>query len=290
MLFLSFKIMSTIIGLITAMIAALGFGSWLVPMKKVKNYEPGYFQLLIAIAIFLSGLIISLFYDVFILSYWGILSGIIWTVASIMVVIAVKKIGLSKLSPISMGFVILTSFLWGVLFFKETFKSILMSIIGIILLTIGLILVSVTKEKRKNKNEFLGIILAILSGIVAGTYLVPFKLSGLDPIHFLFSNSLGILLSGIIFFLITDAKIDKKIIFQGFLSGFIFGVANFASFFAIIYLGLAVGFPLTQIALFISVLWGVLYFKEIKGKNRIFKIILGAIMLFVGIVLLSLSI
>ena len=89
--------------------------------------------------------------------------------------------------------------------------------------------------------------------------------------------------------LVKRPKIDIKIILPGALSGVIWNIANFASFYAVLILGMTVGYPLTQMALFVSVLWGLLYFHEIKGRNKIIRLVTGSIVLFIGAILLGLS-
>jgi len=70
--------MSIIIGFIAAIISILSWGSYFVPMKRIKKYDPFYFQALMCIAIFLSSLVIAFIYNSFVFSYWGILSGVLW--------------------------------------------------------------------------------------------------------------------------------------------------------------------------------------------------------------------
>jgi glucose uptake protein len=187
-----------------------------------------------------------------------------------------------------MGIGIFVSFIWGIIFFKEVLTSILIGTVGIFLLIFGISLISSTTEERKNSN-FKGIIFAIITGIIAGSYLVPLKISNLQPTDFIFSMSLGILIGGFTIYLLKRSEIDKKIILPGAISGVVWNIANLASFFAVLNLGISVGFPLTQMALFISVLWGLFYFHEIKNKSKIIRLFLGAIILFVGAVSLVLS-
>ena len=51
----------------------------------------------------------------------------------------------------------------------------------------------------------------------------------------------------------------------GVLTGVFWGCGNFTSFFATAYLGQAIGFPLTQCCVIVSGLWGIMYYREIKG-------------------------
>ena len=281
--------MSFFAGLVAAVISILGWGSYFVPMKRMKEYDPFYFQFLMCIAIFVSSLIIVSFYNSFVFSYMGILSGILWSLGNILAILSVKNSGLSRAAPVWMGTAISVSFLWGVMFFKEMLSSMVNGIVGIFFLLAGISIISLIMESKKT-SLLKGIMLAVVAGLLFGTYLVPYKLSGLGPETFLFSMSIGILIGGLFIFSIKRPEVNRKITIPGASSGIIWNIANFASFFAVLNLGIAVGFPLTQVALFVSVLWGLLYFREIKGRKNITRLMIGAAILFIGAVLLALSI
>ena len=277
-----------IIGFVATIISMFGWGSYFVPVKKIGKYNSFYFQFLMCISIFLSSVIISFLYDSFVFSYLGILSGILWSIGNISSALAVKKSGLSKSAPVWMGIGVFISFLWGILFFKESLNYLTIGVIGIILLISGIILISSIINGNKKYN-IKGIVLAIIAGLIFGSYLVLLKISALEPIKFLFSMSLGILIGGFIIYFIKRPKIKKKVIIPGLFSGVIWNIANFASLFVVLNLGIAIGFPLTQTALFISILWGVIYFKEIKEKEKINRLIFSAIILFMGAILMGFS-
>ncbi|MAG91978.1 hypothetical protein CMO83_04850 [Candidatus Woesearchaeota archaeon] len=281
--------MSTTIGIISAAVAAIGWGSYFVPMKKIKKFDPFYFQLLICIGVLISSSIIVFLYGSFSLSYYGILSGVLWTIGNVLVIFAVNSLGLARTGPISGGIVSSMSFLWGLLYFKEIISSLLFGIVGIFLLIMGIVLISAT-TKNSGSYNFKGLIFAVSAAVLFGMYIVPLKVSGLEPMQFLFSMSLGIFASGLVFYLIKFSKFDKEIIISGLSSGVLWNIANIASFFAVANLGLAIGFPLTQIALFVNVLWGLVYFHEITERKKIIKLGIGAVVLFTGAVLLGISV
>lgn len=280
--------MSSFVGYTAAFICILGWGSYFVPMKRIKEYDPIYFQAIMCIAIFLSSVIISFLNHTFLFSFLGILSGITWATGNAFSILAVKNSRLVVAAPIWMGIIIFASFLWGALFFQESIRMLGLGLVGIVLLVIGIILISRVGEE-KGLSSIKGVFFACLAGFLFGFVLVPFKLANLQPLSFLFSMSIGILITGIAFFLVARPKIQTNILFPGAFSGILWNVANISSFFVVSILGIAIGIPLTQMALFVSVLWGLLYFKEVKGKEKITKLIIAAIILFVGAVALSLS-
>jgi glucose uptake protein GlcU len=60
------------------------------------------------------------------------------------------------------------------------------------------------------------------------------------------------------------------------------------SIYATLYLGLTVGFPLTQVALVTSGLWGILLFREISGAKTLIVWTLSVCVLLGGAAMLSL--
>jgi glucose uptake protein GlcU len=136
--------------------------------------------------------------------------------------------------------------------------------------------------------ESIGFIAAAMAAIGWGSQFVLMKkLKSPDPYHFHVFMSIGIFLSSFAIGLAVNASLVPNPF--GLFSGLIWGIANFAGLNAVALLGLAVGFPLTQLALLVSVAWGLLYFKEIKGKDKILKIVVGAIVLIAGAFLLAFS-
>lgn len=71
------------------------------------------------------------------------------------------------------------------------------------------------------------------------------------------------------------------------LSGSLYSLGNFGSIMAVTYLGQGVGYSFTQLAMLVSGLWGIFYFKEIQGADMIAKWILAASVTIVGIIWLS---
>lgn len=73
----------------------------------------------------------------------------------------------------------------------------------------------------------------------------------------------------------------------GLLAGSFYSLGNFASIVAVTYLGQAVGFSFCQCQILVSGLWGILYYKEITGREVIAKWFLSAVVTIVGIIWLS---
>ncbi|NIO43965.1 MAG: hypothetical protein GTN36_00190 [Candidatus Aenigmarchaeota archaeon] len=279
-----------VLGFLTALIAAMGWGTYLVPMKKIKKLNPFQFQLLMCNGIFLFSLLISITLNYSLsLNLFGIVSGLIWSTGNIISILAVKKIGLGRASAIWMSFVILVSFLWGILFFQENLNSVYFGVFGVFLIMVGILFVSLSRSKGRYKIS--GIMVAILAGLLFGSQYVPLKISNLTPDQFLFSMSFGILIAGWIYSgwtLFFSKNLDiSNYAKKGFLSGIFWVIANLSALFAVANLGISIGFPLTQLSLLIAVLWGIFYFKEVMEKKHKMKVLIGAIVMLLGAFLLA---
>eukprot|EP00593_Proboscia_inermis_P001385 CAMPEP_0171295382 /NCGR_PEP_ID=MMETSP0816-20121228/3948_1 /TAXON_ID=420281 /ORGANISM="Proboscia inermis, Strain CCAP1064/1" /LENGTH=304 /DNA_ID=CAMNT_0011767963 /DNA_START=287 /DNA_END=1201 /DNA_ORIENTATION=- len=75
--------------------------------------------------------------------------------------------------------------------------------------------------------------------------------------------------------------------FYGLLAGFLYSVGCIGSILSVVYLGQGVGYTLTQSAMLISGLWGILYFKEITGRRKVAMWFVSAIVTVAGLLLLS---
>ena len=274
-------------GFLAAFISVVGWGSYLVPMKKLQNYDTFYFQALMATGIMLSSLVIVLIVGEFRLSLLGLLCGFLWKTGNAISLVAVKKDGISMAVPVWTSTSIVTSFLWGLFFFKENFSSLLLGVLGISLLVVGTNVVSLTGSNREKSKT--GVLLALPAGVFFGSYLVPMKISGLEPNQFLFSMALGIFVTGWSFFLAKGAKLSRSALLNGLGSGVVWNVSNFSSLYAIALLGLSIGLPLTQNSLLVAVLWGLFYFKEVKRKRGKAQVLVGALVMIVGTFLLGFS-
>src|SRR3989338_8355550 len=107
------------ISFIALIISVLAWGSYFVPIKKIKNFDPILFQWLMAVSIFLSSIVFSFFIHSFIFSWQGFISGIILAIANVLSVYAVINIGLARSYSIWTVFAVATNLLFGLFFFNE---------------------------------------------------------------------------------------------------------------------------------------------------------------------------
>ncbi len=271
-------------GIAFALISAASWGTYLVPVKKFGMNNIFHTQGAIGIGAIIFALAIVPFYGSLTLDLGGIIAGAIWITASTLGIFAIKYIGLGKVAPLVGSTIIITSFLWGLLFFNEHLGSLAFAVIGIAMLGAGMPLVAVGERKG---NDIKGYIVTVIAGILWGSLFVPVRLiSNLETSFF--SMSLAIFIIGI-GILIIARNLRKKETLTGIVSGVIWNVGNIASFLAVAVLGLTIGYPLTQLALLFNVSWGLLYFKEASQRKSFTAIYVGAAIVIIGSVFLSAS-
>ncbi len=267
-----------------ALLAAIGWGTYFVPVRKTGLN--GIFQLQggMGIGAIIFALAMLPFYGSPTIDIYGVSAGVIWVTASILMMFGVRYIGLARAAPIDGSMVIITSFLWGLLFFKEQIGSLLFAVIGLALLVIGMPLIAIGEKKDGNRK---GYILVIAAGLLWGAIFVPLKLAETLESTF-FSMAFTIFVTSVIL-MVATRQFGKKDLVVGAIAGVGWNAANLASFVAIASLGLAIGYPLTQLAILIAVLWGLLYFKEVTHRKSSLAIYTGAAVVLIGSAFLAFS-
>lgn len=155
-----------------------------------------------------------------------------------------------------------------------------------------------------------GVIGAIINGAWGGLNLIPVHYArrddGMSGAAFLISFATGSLIVNTFLWIIligyqmhqkkgnweeVKAALPKWHIEHlwkaGLAAGLLYSIGNFSALLAVTYLGQGVGFSFCQLQLLVSGLWGVFYFKEIKGQERIAKWFMSAAVAVLGIICLS---
>lgn len=280
--------MSEVVGYAGVIAAILAFGTYLVPLRQQEDYDSFFYQWVMCTAIGVFSLLAAMVLGGLTLSPYGMTTGLLWAGGNILSIIAVRRTGLATASPVWMSLVVVSAFAWGVLFFGEELYSPLMAVAGVVMLITGITALSLAR-RREERADLRGILYALLAGITFGSMMVPFKMSRLDPAHYILSIGVGVLLGGWLMLVTVRPRMKMGIIPAGTASGAMWMAGNLGSLLAVDALGLTVGQPLTQTALFISVLWGIVYFREIRERRRIIMVGVSALLLFLGSVLLSLG-
>jgi len=271
-------------GFASAIVSAFSWGTFFVPVKKVKVGSIWQLQGATGIGVILFAIPVGFLWGFEILPS-GLLSGAIWAIGNILALYSVRLIGLSRTSPFLAGFSILVSFLWGILFFGEKFNYLILAIAAVGLLLGGLpFIVNTTKGLPIQKK---GYFVAAASGLIGGSYVIPMQAAHSLQSGF-FSSSLSIFVIGIPL-LFYSRRFVKKEIAAGILSGSLFNVGSLAVLLAVGLIGITVAYPISQTATLFAVSWGILYFKEIVDRRHIRRAIIGAGLIMCGAGLLTIA-
>lgn len=276
------------LGFLYAIVAALAWGSYMVPFKRLGSSNPIYYQALMGLGVLLSGFLLTFLMGYsFNLNIAGIGSGFLWAFANIIFLSAITNLGLSKAIPTTSSMVILTSFLWGSFVFGEISSNLLLAVLSIGLIIFGVCLVgSVGISQSQNLKK--GFSAAVLAGIIFGSQFTPVQITKVETKDFFFAMAVGVFIATSVIMLVTKTKFEK-ISKEGLFSGALWNLGNLFGAMAISLIGLAKGLPITQLSVVVGVSWGILYFKEIKSAKNIMQISLGTIVFLLGVGLLSLA-
>lgn len=272
------------LGLLSAVAAAVSWGTFFAPVRKVNVVNIWQLQGATGIGVILFAIPIGFLWGFEILPS-GLLSGAIWAAGNLLALYSVRLIGLSRTSPFLAGFSILISFLWGILYFGEKFNYFILAIVAVGLLLGGLPFISNTTKGLSIQKK--GYFFAAASGLIGGSYVIP-----LQAVHSLqsgfFSSSLSIFVIGIPM-LFLSRRFIKKEVMAGVLSGGLFNVGSLSVLIAVGLVGITVAYPISQTATLFAVSWGVLYFKEIIHRHNILRVITGAGLIMCGAFLLTVA-
>jgi len=272
------------LGLLFAALAAISWGTFFVPVRKVGVTNVWQLQGSTSFGVLLFAIPIGFFWG-FEIQLSGLFSGLIWTVANLLALYSVKLIGLARTSPLLAGFSIITAFTWGAVFFGETFDSVVLALAAIGLLLSGLPLVA-SGEKNPTVQKK-GYFMAVASGLIGGSYIIPMQATQTLQSGF-FSLSLSIFAIGIPLFFFAKRFIKKETI-AGLISGILFNLGSLSVLVAVGLIGITIAYPISQTATLFAVSWGILYFKEVIQKRGILRVVGGAVIILCGAALLAIA-
>jgi glucose uptake protein GlcU len=160
------------------------------------------------------------------------------------------------------------------------------------------------KEKISRMRYLVGVVAAIVVGLFNGSLQVPLHYYGTDigknntdaGISYVVNFSAGVVVTTpilcFIWWMIRFQKIPPfyfmKVLFPGLATGFYWACGYFAATYATLYLGNTVGYPLTQTCIVVNGLWGIVYYKEIRGVHKIVLFMMAALIILGGATLLAL--
>lgn len=284
-------------GIIYTILTILFFGSWAVPTKTLK-IDPkiqafwltvGHFLLTVIIFLVFARQLINI--DQF---FWPFVAGILWAIGITSGYIGIKHLGITRALGLWIPIVIITSALWGLIFFGEAkdlgSQKLAQTIIAIgLLISAALFLIFSSKGENKLGNIKAGIIASITLGLIHGSFFVPLRASDLPIFVSFVPLTLGMIATTSTIVIVNKLKLNYDFfkIFRMLLAGIILGSGNYTAILTIQHLGVAQGYPLTQLAIIVNTLWGTLLFKEATTTRGKILIAIGVTIAIIGAYILN---
>lgn len=276
---------------------------------------------------------------------WGVVAAAMWVPCNVFAVVAIRFLGLGVAQATWCSLIMTVSFFWGAVVFAQPLKSLAGSVIALLVLVSGVVILGLVKtdttpvgkspsssaqhnpqqmedtalvmEKDLNfladnrniglRNKLAGIACCSMTGLLAGSMMVPSRFNPNQSFNYCASFGIGVLLVtpvvAVIWFLgqylslrSTGQQHQFAIRFHPkeaagpcLLVGALWSGGNAGATVAVMSpLGLTVGYPLTQVALLVAGLWSLLLLKEIRGTRHVLHFIAGAAVVLLGAVLLAL--
>ena len=238
---------------------------------------------------------------------WAIIAGCLWSVANTLTIFAIRDLGLSIAFPL-WNTNALIGILWSVLFFDELkgagWKRWTAVCGGAALMFFGgLLLARASASQISAHAATRGIAAALGAGVLWGTMYIPYRkayLSGMNPLSFVSFFTIGEL--GMMAILAAryvggPAKIWRELaavqqfLFWLLAAGFVWVIGDIFQQYAVKYIGVSRGIPLSNSNRLWGLLWGAVAFGEFRawGQHAVTNAVYGCVLMAVGLAAISLS-
>jgi drug/metabolite transporter (DMT)-like permease len=230
---------------------------------------------------------------------WALLAGALWAVANTLTVFAIRDVGLAIAFPLWNANSLVGIF-WGWLLFGElrgagrgTVARVLIGALAIVAAAIMLGF-STIHGGTSGHHAVQGIVAAAGASLLWGTMYVPYRkayISGMNPLSFVTAFTVGELGTVLALVLALDGGTQapvfhsaqvRPMLFWLFLGGFVWVVGDLLQQFAVKYLGIGRGIPLSNTNQLWGLAWGALVFGELanaSGVQRLLVISGSAVMI-----------
>lgn len=222
----------------------------------------------------------------------SMVSGLFWAIGSVGQFMGIQHLGVSKSIPILNGGQIIATSLLGVLLGDwATRDSRIFGFSALILIIAGIFFTSYREGRGRGRTNWgMGIGINILAILGYTCYIGILKYYQIDGWSSILPQSIGqvigILLISLFFF---NPPLFTRYTKKNITVGLIWAVGNIALLISQLKLGLAVAYPISQAAIIISVIGGVLINKEFKTGKEWLSTIIGMLVILIGLYLIYLS-
>ncbi|HEY6339218.1 MAG TPA: GRP family sugar transporter [Candidatus Sulfotelmatobacter sp.] len=239
---------------------------------------------------------------------WAILAGCLWAVANTLTIFAIRDLGLSIAFPLWNTNAII-GIAWGVLFFGELKNAgwarwSAVSGGAVLMFCGGVILARVSANQISSRMVIQGVAAALGAGVLWGTMYIPYRkayLSGMNPLSFVSFFTIGELgmmavLSahyiGGAMALWQQLRDARHLLFWLLGAGFVWVIGDIFQQYAVKYIGVSRGIPLSNSNQLWGLLWGALAFGELRAWSHsgVASAIYGSILMAGGLAAISFSV
>jgi drug/metabolite transporter (DMT)-like permease len=237
---------------------------------------------------------------------WALLAGCLWAVANTLTIYAIRDIGLSIAFPLWNSNSLLGIF-WGVVFFNELRQAGWRRWAGVLggtlVMCVGATMLAIVSSSQgPAAHSMSGVWAALGAGIVWGTMYIPYRkayLTGMNPLSFVTFFTFGEV--GMMTALALSTKgvgplwkelvSARGVMFWLMLGGFIWVIGDLFQQFAAKYVGISRGIPLSNTNQLWGMLWGLLVFGELHGRENAtyLQVIGGSLLMMLGVGAIALS-
>lgn len=251
---------------------------------------------------------------------WAFLAGVVFNLANMLLVAAISVAGLAVAFPIGIGLALVIGVIWNYILKPEGSPIFLFG--GAFLVVIAIVVDALAYRTHEANTATInkaagvsikGIVLSLISGALMGSFypLVEYSKAGeigLGPYSVAVFFGIGVFLSTFVFnFYFMNLPVHGKPValsqyfrgsgkshLLGLLGGILWcagAIANFVAASASVKVGPAVSYAMGQGATMVSVLWGLLVWKEFRGASSRVNMLLAVMMLLFlsGLTLVSIA-
>lgn len=242
---------------------------------------------------------------------WAILAGMLWAVANTLTVFAIQDVGLSIAFPL-WNCNSLVGLFWGWLLFNELRGAKVQQwgkvVGGAVAIAGGACLLAYATSTQSSghagpRTAMLGVFAALGAGLLWGSMYIPYRkayISGMNPLSFVTVFTFGelgtvfalaILFDGGSHRVMAQLSQAKPALFWLFLGGFCWVIGDLFQQYAVKYIGIGRGIPLSNTNQLWGLAWGALVFGELAGQTNEARVltVAGSLIMILGAVAVSLG-
>jgi len=239
---------------------------------------------------------------------WAIIAGCLWSVANTLTIFAIRDLGLSVAFPLwnTNG---LIGILWGVLFFGELHHAGWRrwgAVCGgaAIIFVGGMLLARASSSQIASHVAVRGIAAALGAGVLWGSMYIPYRkayLSGMNPLSFVsfftigelgMMTALAVVYMGGFHNLYRQLSGAQDVLFWLLAAGFVWVIGDIFQQYAVKYIGVSRGIPISNSNQLWGLLWGAVAFGEFRGwqHGAVAGAIWGSVLMALGLAAISFSV